>query len=64
MKAFYIALLALPFVLGNFTYDKRSLGDYHKVIFKSNATIAIQYEVLIEPLMTCYRSASISSNTH
>jgi hypothetical protein len=31
----------LPLTLANYTYDKRSLGDYQKLVFYSNATKAI-----------------------
>jgi hypothetical protein len=37
--------LLLPLALANYTYDKRSLGDYQKIEFHSNATKAIQYDV-------------------
>lgn len=39
--------LLLPLALANYTYDKRSLGDYQKLVFHSNATKAIQYDVTI-----------------
>jgi hypothetical protein len=38
--------LLLPLNLANYTYDKRSLGDYQKLVFNSNATKAIQYDVM------------------
>lgn len=48
MRVFYTTLILtiIPFVMANFTYDKRNLGDYQRVVFQTNATKAIQYDVI------------------
>ena len=57
MKTFYTPLLALlPLTLANFTYDRRNLGDYQKIVFEPFAPLkAIEYEVIIPHVTYQYR---------